>query len=327
VVLGELSYMQTDMSVTNDSFEVSAYFNEPELKRVSTSWLVNVVSIPLLRRVKEVRTFIKGFAVGGIIAPDESEFSASYGTRSTLNLAVLDASPLATLTGANPLYEILLPPKFGQLYKIPGNSRSSKDRYKRALGGRRATRFSHDDVRRGNIVYAPEIMSNEIMPSVKTGSHADEFIFKVFAPEVQPAIGIAKFYVHNEFGPDKTEVISDGSTDPNTKRSGSGGGAMSDITYLVTPKLSKDSLFMIGVIIASVMTLSLFLIVGIRCTCSKKRGRQQTTTPRRSSNGGLNNGNGSGNPNKTNGLGVIDAYAPTTTLINSCPSDPDVALR
>jgi hypothetical protein len=319
--------MQTDMSVTNDSFEVSASFNEPELRRVTTTWLVNVVSIPLLRRVKEIRSFIKGFAVGGLIAPDESEFSAAYGSRSTLNLAVLDASPLATLTGANPIYEILLPPKLGQLYKIPGTKNGL--RYKRALGGRRVTRFSHDDVRRGSIVYSPEIMSNEIGVKMSP-AQSDEFIFKVLAPSVQPAIGMAKFHIHNGFyETDKghTEIISDGSTDPATKRSG-GSGTMRDITYLVTPKLSKDSLFMIGMIIATVMTLSLFLVVGIRCTCSKKRGGRGQTGTRRSSNGGLNNGSGgvsSGNPNKTNGLGVIDAYAPTS--INSCPSDPDVALR
>jgi len=116
-------YVQTDMSVTNDSFEVRASFNEPELAHVSTTWLVNVVTIPLLKRVKEVRVFIKGFAVGGIVAPEESQFSAALHEATTLNLAILDASPLATLTGANPLYEILQPPKYGQLYKIQPNQR------------------------------------------------------------------------------------------------------------------------------------------------------------------------------------------------------------
>lgn len=65
LVRGELAYVQTDLSVANDSFEVGAYFNldltdENSHRQVSTSWLVNVVSVPLLKRVKEVRSFIKG---------------------------------------------------------------------------------------------------------------------------------------------------------------------------------------------------------------------------------------------------------------------------
>jgi hypothetical protein len=321
-IIGELSYVQTDMSVTNDSFEIQAHFNEPELSRVSTSWLVNVVAIPLLKRVKEVRSLIKGFAVGGIVAPDENEFSTSFELRTTLTLALLDASPLAALTGANPLYEVLLPPKFGNLYKIPT---PLVKRFKRAVGvqqGRKASRFSHEDIRRGVIVYAPEIMSNEIFPT-RQSAQADEFIFKVLAPGVQPAIGIAKFYIQNGFYDlDKghTEIISDGSTDSATKRSG-GGGRLRDITFLVTPQLSRDSLVMIGLIIAGVMTLSLFLVVGIRCTCSKKRGHRGQPPRRNSNNGGLNNGD------KTNGIGIIDAYAPTSTMLDPCTSDSEAGLR
>lgn len=96
-----------------------------------------------------------------------------------------DASPLAVVTGANPLYEILLPPKFGQLYKITpqyhysgggGGGSKLNSRYKReeksgtedemmedesgrhvlspaaitsGQHGRVASRFSHEDIRRG----------------------------------------------------------------------------------------------------------------------------------------------------------------------------------
>lgn len=390
---GELSYVQTDVSVANDSFEVSAHFNDPEIHRVSTTWLVNVVSVPLLRRVKEVNSFIKGFAVGGIVAPGETEFSASYGMRTTLNLAVLDASPLAVVTGANPLYEILLPPKFGQLYKITpqyhysgggGGGNRLNSRYKReesssdGVGdadgmvggditgkmedaetgqlvltpaaitsgsgqyGRVASRFSHEDVRRGAIVYYPEIQSNEIMPA--RGAQADEFIFKVLAPGVQPAIGIAKFNLGpNQFYDEKPQIISDGSTDPATKRSRP--TSIRDITLLVTPHMTKDSLVTIGVVIVAIATLSLFLVVGIRCTCSKKgsghrhhhnnhhhRGGQDrgggsaSDQQRRRSSNGLNNG---GADPKSNGIGIIDAYAPSTTctMIDTCQSDSEGGLR
>lgn len=368
--------------MANDSFEVSAHFNDPEIHRVSTSWLVNVVSVPLLRRVKEVNSFIKGFAVGGIVAPGETEFSASYGMRTTLNLAVLDASPLAVVTGANPLYEILLPPKFGQLYKITpqyhysgggGGSNKLNQRYKREqqqrgyyngsmedaeMGhlvltpaaitsggqyGRVASRFSHEDIRRGAIVYYPEIQSNEIMP-VRSGAQADEFIFKVLAPGVQPAIGIAKFNLGpNQFYDEKPQIISDGSTDPATKRSRP--TSIRDITLLVTPHMTKDSLVTIGVVIVAVATLSLFLVVGIRCTCSKKgsghrhhhnhhhhRGQDgrggggSGDQQRRRNSNGLNNG---GTDPKSNGIGIIDAYAPSTTctMIDTCQSDSEGGLR
>lgn len=363
--------------MANDSFEVSAHFNDQEIHRVSTSWLVNVVSVPLLRRVKEVNSFIKGFAVGGIVAPGENEFSASYGMRTTLNLAVLDASPLAVVTGANPLYEILLPPKFGQLYKITpqlhyaGGSKLSP-RYKReemkssdgggdsnvrdeivdesgqpvispaaitsggsGQYGRIASRFSHEDIRRGAIVYYPEIQSNEIMPV--RGAQADEFIFKVLAPGVQPAIGIAKFNLGpSQFYDEKPQIISDGSTDPATKRSRP--TSIRDITLLVTPNLTKDSLVTIGVVVVGIATLSLFLVVGIRCTCSKKgsghrhhnhrqeRGAGGPDAQRRRSSNALNNG---GADPKSNGIGIIDAYAPSTTctMIDTCQSDSDGGLR
>lgn len=380
--------------MANDSFEVSAHFNDQEIHRVSTSWLVNVVSVPLLRRVKEVNSFIKGFAVGGIVAPGESEFSASYGMRTTLNLAVLDASPLAVVTGANPLYEILLPPKYGQLYKITpqyhysgggGGSSKLNSRYKRQESnyepsgnqssnsdldefginrdegklqdsetgqrvltpaaitsngqyGRVASRFSHEDVRRGAIVYYPEILSNEIMPP--RSAQADEFIFKVLAPGVQPAIGIAKFNLGpNQFYDEKPQIISDGSTDPATTRSRP--TYIRDITSLVAPHMTKHSLVTIGVVIVAIATLSLFLVVGIRCTCSKKGsghrhhhghhrgghdGRNTNDSQRRRNSNGLNNGGG--DP-KGNGIGIIDAYAPSTTctMIDTCQSDSEGGLR
>ena len=310
---GELSYVQSDIQVSNDSFEVQARFPDVgKYSGVSTNWLVNVVTVPLLRRVKEVRSFVKGYAVGGILAPDEAEFSASSVEATTLNLAVLDASPLAAITGANPVYEILLGPKFGVLYKVPyqrrGNSNSATQQLEQQQFGRVANRFSHEDIRRGSIIYSPlsaDLNNNEIIPfryssssssasalvapstssfssspsssSLLSRSIADEFVFRVFAPGVQPALGIAKFNIRddtgdkNRFYDDKThnQIISDGSTDPATKRSG-GGSTMRDITLLVTPHMTKDSLITIAVVVGGIITLSLFLIVGIRCTCTKR---------------------------------------------------------
>ncbi|CAG7786715.1 unnamed protein product, partial [Allacma fusca] len=436
---GELSYVQTDIHVSNDSFEVKASFRD--MSRISTSWLVNVVTVPLLKRVKEVRSFVKGFAVGGILAPDEAEFSASSSLPSVLNLAVLDASPLAAITGANPVYEIILPPKFGILYKVP--YRHIKGQFQQQLQlpqqqrlqlpqpqrlqqtqpqqqleqdqqsqqqqlqqqrqqlelqnvklseqgqelqeqqqqlidpqefheqqedepkeleqvqgepqaerlqqhlqqqlqvGRVANRFSHEDVRRGSIIYYPssaDVSNNEIIPfrySVTTSSAsssgssssmsmsiADEFVFKVLAPGVQPALGIAKFNIRddaqerNRLYDEKipNQIISDGSTDPATKRSGSG-SSMRDITLLVTPHMTKDSLITIAIVVAGIVTLSLFLIVGIRCTCSKT-----PPEPPRRPVGSLNNGCSGADP-KCISNGIIDAYVPST--LDPCNSDSD----
>lgn len=175
-------------------------------------------------------------------------------------------------------------------------------------------RWSHEDIRRGLLIYIPELQSNELFPVRSTGGEADEFVFKLLAPGVQPAIGIAKFSLslYRGFDPDKghTEIISDGSTDPATKRgggSGSSGGRMRDITFLVTPQLTKDSLLLIGLIIGGVMSLSLFLVLGIRCTCSKKTGRRE-------SNGRVNGRSGGGTGSENNGggkggVGIIDAFA------------------
>lgn len=192
----------------------------------------------------------------------------------------------------------------------------------------------------GAIVYFPEIQSNEIMPV--RGAQADEFIFKVLAPGVQPALGIAKFNLGpNQFYDEKPQIISDGSTDPATKRSRP--TSIRDITLLVTPHMTKDSLVTIGVVVVAIATLSLFLVVGIRCTCSKKgsaghrrglhRGRGQEGSggssveqQRRRNSNGLNNG---GADSKSNGIGIIDAYAPSTTctMIDTCQSDSEGGLR
>jgi len=382
---GELTYVQTDLSVANDSFEVSAHYaldipsgkvnwQGPNNRQISTSWLINVVSVPLLKRVKEVRSFVKGFAVGGLIAPDESEFSASLGFRTTMNLAVLDASPLAAVTGSNPSYEILLPPKYGQLFRIPihlsslntvsgfashllqeelgveldptsqvGESEKGEwtRRVERAVGqspnsgpmGRVVSRFSHEDVRRGSIIYSPspDLVPNDILPlrltSSSSSSMADEFIFKVAAPGVQPALGIAKFNIRTLDGryydeKSQNQIISDGSTDPATKRSAGGGDSFRDFTQLVTPHMTKDSLIAVGVIVAGIVTITLLLVIGIRCTCVRKRPTNGTNS---TNNGGLNNGNPLGVDPKCNGIGIID-YTPSTTctlLDAACQSDSE----
>jgi len=335
---GELAYLQTDLSVANDSFEVTARFKAPDIYHVSTSWLVNVVSLPLLKRIKEVRSFIKGFAVGGILTPDESDFSATYGSHTTLSLAVLDASPLAAITGANPVYEIVLPPNYGQLYKIPAH----KSRYRRQTSqreGRVASRFSHEDVRRGSIIYYSQTNKNELSDPSYT-AQADEFIFKIFAFGVQPALGLAKFNLHHHrrrnYYDDKNheQIISDGSTDPATKRSGGGPTSMRDITLLVTPHMTKDSLVTVGIVVGGVITLSLLLVAAIRCSCSKKPRRrdvsdQQQGQQRRRNSSVLNNGGMMDQQQKTNGIGIIDAYAPssTCTRIDPCQSDSEKDVR
>ncbi|OXA39675.1 Chondroitin sulfate proteoglycan 4 [Folsomia candida] len=316
---GDLSYHVTDISVTNDSFEIAAYFptsfDSPPIlssrSRPSTAhFLLPVVAVPLIKRVLEVRSFVHGFAVGGLIAPDTFSVSPDHST--TLSLALLDASPLAGVTGSNPVYELLLPPKHGRLVKIqePRNSAGGG-----GGGSRPAGRWSHDDVRRGLLLYIPHgggnIASNEIFPRISGGAEWDEFLFKLIAPGVQPALGIAKFPLRTPFfvDPDKghTEIISDGSTDPATKRSGSG-GRMRDITYLVTPHLTRDSLVLIGLIIAGVMSLSLVVVLGIRCTCSKKnKPRGQNGAGRQ--NGGNSGSAVNGSSGKNGGGGIIDAFA------------------
>lgn len=84
--------------------------------------------------------------MGGLLAPDPFTFSASPESPTAVSLALLDASPLAGLTGSNPSYELLLPPKHGRLWKLPsspagGRSRRSSEAVRNLANGRPAGKF------------------------------------------------------------------------------------------------------------------------------------------------------------------------------------------
>lgn len=215
--------------------------------------------------------------------------------------------------------------------------KEDKGRYKRAYitqnsVGRVTARFSHEDVRRGSIIYSPssDMISNDILPIRLTpnsrsplfsSSMADEFIFKVLAPGVQPALGVAKFNIRLHDGTryydDKThnQIISDGSTDPASKNLPNGESSLRELILS-----SKESLIAFGVIIIAVVTLSMFIIVGIRCTCSKERNDSRHC---HATNNQLTSAR---DPKCNGGIGIIDAYTPSTTcthLDQSCQSDSE----
>ncbi|VVC93817.1 unnamed protein product [Leptidea sinapis] len=149
-------YMQNDMTVANDSFEMIAYvYNSNSTQPFS----IDVTVQPLMD--------LSDLVIEGIK------------TKVTLNN--LDATELAKLTASDPVYTIISKPKYGAIKKI---IRSSGE--KTTSREREIAYFTHEDVKAGLIYY----VTKRRLYEYKTIE--DEFTFLLAATIFQPASGTVK---------------------------------------------------------------------------------------------------------------------------------------
>ncbi|XP_015604510.1 chondroitin sulfate proteoglycan 4 [Cephus cinctus] len=147
-------FMQTNMSVANDSLELSAQVSGFHLRNIH----VEIKVVPLM-----------------IMKP----MIILTGERNKLTLQYLDATPLAQLSSSNPTYQITRKPKFGKIKRI---IRSSGER--KGSREREVSRFSHQEVASG-VIY----LVSRKLPTIEVEGIADSFSFLLVGSAFQPAAG------------------------------------------------------------------------------------------------------------------------------------------
>ncbi|XP_012264856.2 chondroitin sulfate proteoglycan 4 [Athalia rosae] len=170
-------FMQTDMTVSNDSLELAAQLSDFEAKRI----LIEVRVEPLM-----------------IVNP----MIAIAGERNRLDLRYMDATPLAKLTSSNPTFSITRKPKYARIKRI---IRSSGDR--RGTREREVGRFSHQELISG-VIY---IVCKK-MPTLEIEGIMDSFGFVLAASIFQPAAGDFNFRI--KFNIDEFNMTLGGPMDP-----------------------------------------------------------------------------------------------------------------
>ena len=167
----EVMYMQTDMSLANDSFTCTIQNQDAAL----LSQRFDVEVIPLLRQ--------------------RERFAAYLGDGKTaITQKNLDATQLSGLTNSNPVYFVLESPRTGSLMRIVKESgRDGGRRGRRSLSDREVWQFTHEDVKNGIIHYVPATDDVDFQSPVN-----DSFVFRLLAPGVQPANGVLPFTVYPE---------------------------------------------------------------------------------------------------------------------------------
>ena len=164
----EVVFMQTDMSLSNDSFAVDVSNQDAILRQQ----VFEVAVVPLLKR--------------------SEPFIAGYDKNTALTQRHLDATQLSGLTNSNPVYFVLRAPKFGRIMRIVRSS--GRQRSKRSVRDREVWQFSHEDVKNGVIHFVPDTkaLNRQAQAGTKTN---DSFVFRLVAPNVQPANGVFDFSV------------------------------------------------------------------------------------------------------------------------------------
>lgn len=163
LLLLNVLYKQTDMSVPSDTFQVNAFirgiYNGPFYPGL---WL-NVSVQPLIKY---------------------GNFHPISGMKTKLDVSVLDATLLAKLTDSNPTYKILKRPKHGKLKKIIFTTGHKKMTREKDI-----MKFSHLELMNGIIYFVGK----------RTGDTLeDRFPFLLSAASVQPAIGEVRFKIRGE---------------------------------------------------------------------------------------------------------------------------------
>ncbi|OWR43702.1 putative Chondroitin sulfate proteoglycan 4 precursor [Danaus plexippus plexippus] len=152
-------YMQNDMTVANDSFDLIAYVHNSNATQPFT---IDVVVQPLL-------------VLGDLKIIEQK-------TKITLNN--LDANELAKLTASDPVYTILRKPNYGSIKKI---IRSSGE--KTSAREREIAYFTHEDIKAGVIYYVAR------KKLAALNGVQDSLGFLLAATIFQPATGELDIYI------------------------------------------------------------------------------------------------------------------------------------
>lgn len=154
----EVVYMQSDMSLSNDSFTATVSNQHVIQKNLQ----FNVKVVPLVRR--------------------QVPFKVTE-TKTQLNQKNLDASHLAGLTNSNPIYFLIDTPEFSKVMRIVKASSFNEITTDRE---RQVWQFTHEDVKNG-VIY--------IVVNTETSDKNDSFTYRLEAPGVQPALGSFDFTI------------------------------------------------------------------------------------------------------------------------------------
>ena len=157
----EVIYMQTDMSLSNDSFTVDITNEDNKIPGVT----FNITVKPLVKR--------------------EISLVAGIDNSTPLTIRHLDATKLAGLTNSNPVYYLLSSPKLGKIKRI---LKTSRTREPRSIRDREVWQFTHEDIKNGVIFF---VGSGAALQTNKT----DMFHYRLEAPGVQPAATSFQFVV------------------------------------------------------------------------------------------------------------------------------------
>lgn len=174
--LGRVVYHMTDLSESEDSFEVSASASSPSVAYGNvTAHRVTVTVLPLIYLREPVRV-PSGIAV-------------------KLGKAMMDASELARISRADPVFEVLSPPRHGKLVKMTYDPNQASEVLRS---------FTFRDVVQGRVAIeetlSDNIHDNKSLP-LSTQGHApalplsDSFTFLLRAGHVQPAKGELHFTI------------------------------------------------------------------------------------------------------------------------------------
>ncbi|KAM9841260.1 chondroitin sulfate proteoglycan 4-like [Aulostomus maculatus] len=196
---GRVVYHMTDLSESEDSFQVSASASAPGVDYGNVTAQTVLVTVRPLVYLREPVRVPSGIAV-------------------KLGKAMIDASELARISRANPVFEVLSPPKHGKLVKITYDPNRASDVLKS---------FTFRDVVQGRVAIEETLSDNDSqLPNNKSVlttalGHTpatplnDSFVFLVKAGNVQPAKGELHFTIlpHHQMhhGPsslNKAEVAS-----------------------------------------------------------------------------------------------------------------------
>merc|ERR1719471_2276363 len=157
----EVIYMQTDMSLANDSFTVDITNEDNKIPGLT----FNISVKPLVKQ--------------------EISFVATIDNSTPLSTQHLDATKLAGLTNSNPVYYLLSAPKLGKIKRI---LRTSRTREPRSMRDREVWQFTHEDIKNGVIYFVGS-------GAALQGNRTDMFQYRLEAPGVQPALSQFLFMV------------------------------------------------------------------------------------------------------------------------------------
>ncbi|XP_046827516.1 chondroitin sulfate proteoglycan 4 isoform X1 [Vespa crabro] len=173
-------FLQTDMTVSNDSLELLARLSGFEQQHIR----VKIRVVPLM-----------------IMNP----MIALMGEKNQITLQHMDATPLAKLTSSNPVYTIIRKPKYGKIKRIIRSSSTSGE--KRGTREREVGRFSHQEIVSG-VIY----LVCKKVPSMEYEGLSDSFAFILAASIFQPAAD--EFEIRVKFDMDDYNSTLAGPMDP-----------------------------------------------------------------------------------------------------------------